>query len=769
VRAIGLRVRTTLARRWWVTLAVVAAVAVPTAAVLTLTVNARRVATFPERFTEAVGGDGDAVVVQPAGPPLTDDIGALPTVRDAESLTFVFAEPTEPTPTGDEPEVNVFGITDPRAAGAIVMSGRSASPDVPNEFVANRAFVRAYDLDIGDRVSFATASQPQVDAAVVLNEEPEGPTIDGLLVGVVDGPAHLDDPTATVFFPSTLLEQPVGIVATLIAVKLTAGTSLDDFRASLDALPGHEQLFFQPGRVVSDSARDTFRAQAVGSAILAAVAGLATVAAVGQLLLRQRAAGAGERRALLPLGYTGRQSAVEGIAWAAAVVSAGVVAGALGSILLTPLVPRGFARRLDPEAGEVLLDPFIAIGAVVLALALIGWVAVGVLLSRPATAERPSSAADTLARGLRPETATGVRFAFARGRNGRSALVTTTALAVAIAAMLGSAVFASNIDALTADPARYGSDFDYITGNSYGTGEPQPWPAVETLDGLAAASFVATGSALLEEQDVDVVGYEPVRGSLLAPVLAGSFPVSADELAIGRMTARELGVHEGDEVTLTGGSGATATYRVVGQAVLPNPSFGLGGGHGVAMLLSGWRRLEPDAEPNSLMIDLEPGASVPDELQPFSPQTAQTQTRPTDVVNLDRSRSVPNLLAVVIGVLAMLTLGHALLLSVRQRRRELAVLRSLGADRRWVGRTVHAQASALTVAALVVGIPTGLVGGRLLFRAFVDRLGLVPDPITPGLLVLLLAVGVLVVANVAAAVPARRARDTPVAALLHSE
>jgi hypothetical protein len=752
-----------------VTLAVVAAVAVPTAAVLTLAVNARRVATFPERFTEAVGGDGDAVVVQPAGPPLTDDVRALPTVRDAESLTFVFAEPTEPTPSGARPEVNVFGITDLRAAGAIVVSGRAPSSETPGEFVANRSFVRAYGLELGDRVPFATASQQQVDAAVVLSEELTGPTVDGMLVGLIDGPADLDDPTPTVFFASTLLEQPVGIVATLIGVHLTPGTSLEEFRASLDGLPGHEQLFLQPGRVVSDSARDTFRAQAVGSTILAVVAGLATVAAVGQLLLRQRAAGVGERRALLPLGYTGRQSAVEGIGWAATVVGAGVLLGALGSILLTPLVPRGFARRLDPEAGEVLLDPVIAIGAVVLALALLGWVAAGVLLSRPATAERPSSAADTLARSLRPEAATGVRFAFARGRNGRSALVTTATLAIAIAAMLGSAVFASNIDALTADPARYGSDFDYITGNSFGAGEPQPWPAVETLDGLAAASFVATGSAVLDEQDVDVVGYEPVRGSLLAPVLAGSFPVSADELAIGRTTARELGVREGDEVTLTGGSGTTAAYRVVGQAVLPNPSFGLGGGHGVAMLLSGWRRLEPDAEPNSLMIDLEPGTSVPDELQPFSPQTPQEQTRPTDVVNLDRARSVPNLLAIVIGLLAMLTLGHALLLSVRQRRCELAVLRSLGADRRWVGRTVHAQASALTVAALAVGLPAGLVGGRLLFRAFVDRLGLVSDPITPVLLVLLLAVGVLAVANVAAAVPARRARDTPVATLLHPE
>jgi FtsX-like permease family len=751
------------------TIAIVSAVAVPTAAVLALAVNAHRVTTLPERFTKAMGGDGDAMVVQPSGRPLTDDIRVLPTVRYAESLTFVWGGPTTPPPGGEEPETNMFAVTDIAATGTRVVSGRAPSPEAPHEFVSNRAFVRAFELDIGDHLTFATASQRQVDESVVLNEDPEGPTIDGVLVGVVDGPADFDDPSATVLFPSTLLEQPVGIVATLVPVRLTPGTTLDEFRASLNVLPGHEQLFFQPARVVSESVRDALRTQAIGDVILVIVAGVATVAAVGQLLLRQRAAGPNERTALLSLGYTGRQSALEGIVWAAIVIVAGIALAAVGSLLLTPFVPRGFGRRIDPAAGQVLLDPVILLAAALLTLGLVGWVAVGILVSRPPTAEQPSAAAETLARSLRPEAATGVRFAFGGGRNGRPAALTTAALTVAIAAMLAAAVVASNIDALTGDPARYGSDFEYITGNSFGTGEPMPWPPLDTLDGVQAASFVATGSALLRGQDVDVVGFEPVHGSLLPPVIDGAFPASADEVAMGRVTARELGVQEGDEITLTSGAGTEATYRVVGEAVLPNPSFGAGGGHGVAMLLSGWRRLEPAAEANSLMLDLETGASVPDELQPFAPQTADEQTQPADVVNLDRSRGVPTALAVVIGALGMLTLGHALLLSVRQRRRELAVLRSLGADRRWVGRAVHAQASALTAAALVIGVPAGLAVGQWLFRSFVDRLGLVPSPITPVLLLLLIGVGALLVANLAAALPARRARHTPVAALLHSE
>ena len=127
------------------------------------------------------------------------------------------------------------------------------------------------------------------------------------------------------------------------------------------------------------------------------------------------------------------------------------------------------------------------------------------------------------------------------------------------------------------------------------------------------------------------------------------------------------------------------------------------------------------------------------------------------------------MLAVLVGALAILTLGHALLTSTRQRRRDLAVLRSLGADRPWIGRTVHAQASALALAAAVIGVPAGIVAGRALYRSFVDRLGLVPDVTTPTLLVVLVVLAVLVVANVAAAIPAHRARRAPVTSLLRAE
>jgi ABC-type antimicrobial peptide transport system permease subunit len=144
-------------------------------------------------------------------------------------------------------------------------------------------------------------------------------------------------------------------------------------------------------------------------------------------------------------------------------------------------------------------------------------------------------------------------------------------------------------------------------------------------------------------------------------------------------------------------------------------------------------------------------------------------SRPADVVNLARARSIPVALAAVVGLLGVLTLAHALITSVRRRRQDFAVLRALGADRGWIGRTVHAQASTIAVVALIGGIPLGIVAGRIVFRVLVDELGLVSEPSVPILLVVLTSVVVVVLANLAAVVPGRRAGRLPIARLLRAE
>jgi ABC-type antimicrobial peptide transport system permease subunit len=82
---------------------------------------------------------------------------------------------------------------------------------------------------------------------------------------------------------------------------------------------------------------------------------------------------------------------------------------------------------------------------------------------------------------------------------------------------------------------------------------------------------------------------------------------------------------------------------------------------------------------------------------------------------------------------------------------------------------VHWQATVLAAAPLLLGVPLGVITGSVVFRAFVQRIGALPDPTVPLALVAALVVGLVAVANVAAIVPARRARRASTAQLLRDE
>jgi hypothetical protein len=69
----------------------------------------------------------------------------------------------------------------------------------------------------------------------------------------------------------------------------------------------------------------------------------------------------------------------------------------------------------------------------------------------------------------------------------------------------------------------------------------------------------------------------------------------------------------------------------------------------------------------------------------------------------------------------------------------------------------------------IVGVPLGIVLGRLLWDAFVHQIYAVPLPVVPVLSVVLVAVGGLVIANVVAALPGRIAAASPTATLMRAE
>jgi ABC-type lipoprotein release transport system permease subunit len=114
-------------------------------------------------------------------------------------------------------------------------------------------------------------------------------------------------------------------------------------------------------------------------------------------------------------------------------------------------------------------------------------------------------------------------------------------------------------------------------------------------------------------------------------------------------------------------------------------------------------------------------------------------------------------------------LALTLIASVRRRRREIALLKTLGFVRRQLAFAVAWQSSIAVSIGVVIGVPVGIVLGRILWDLFAHEIDAVPVPSVPGLIIVLIVVGALALANVVAAIPGRMAAGTSTALVLREE
>jgi putative ABC transport system permease protein len=775
VRAIAMRIGASLRQGWKASLLVMVLVAGVGGAVLTLVAGARRTATAPDRYTSAVGGDFDGLVTQPLGPARLAEIDALPAVAEVRSLTFVIATVGGREPVGEGGGlgggVNPFAGTGALPGARLVM-GRFAEPTRPHEFVANVAFAETFSAEVGDRFPVATWTQAQVDANA-FDDLPSGPSFDGVLVGVVDSPDDFDDPTPSVVFPEVLLDEDVGVVSTLFAVRLVPGVSGDDLRAQLDALPhGNDLALDEDVGVVSPTVRNAVSALAAGLWVIALVAAVAGIATLGQILSRHARVPEGERLCLVALGASRVHILGEAVGRAAVPATLGLAVGMVGAAFASQLFPVGFVRRLEPATG-VRVDAYLLLPVVgTMLVCLLAWVLAGAWLGqRSRRTEQGSPLVELVATRAGTAAAAGMRFAFVRNpRETGSVAGTLAGLTVAIVGLVGSAAFAISVDRLVTDSGRSGTNFDLLLGNGWLPAGSDLRVALDGDDDVESLMLLGAGAARAGDTTVELVAFDAVRGGLTPRLIDGRLPAGADELALGRLTADQLDVGVGDELTLQGAD-APATFRVVGAAVLPTLGSNNGVGVGALLTFDGMQQVAPEVTRSAAAIVVRPEAP-PDVGRRLGELTSTPQgdlVVPAPIRNVARVDLVPVLLAAFLTVLAAALLAHALVQSVRARRGDHAILRALGADRRCISQAVHFQATALIAVPLLIGIPLGLVVGRLVYAAFVNRTGAIPDPTTPALLAIGVAGGVLLLANVVAAQPARWARKAAPAALLRAE
>jgi ABC-type lipoprotein release transport system permease subunit len=146
-----------------------------------------------------------------------------------------------------------------------------------------------------------------------------------------------------------------------------------------------------------------------------------------------------------------------------------------------------------------------------------------------------------------------------------------------------------------------------------------------------------------------------------------------------------------------------------------------------------------------------------------------TATRPQEIDQLRQVRTLPRVLAAFLFLVALLAVGHALTVTVRQRRRDLATVRSLGATPIQARGAIAWQASILCTAGAIVGLPVGVLLGRVLWAVLARSYGVSDSVAVPAVVLFgVLPVSVLL-ANLLAYLPGRRAATLRPALFLGGE
>ena len=377
----------------------------------------------------------------------------------------------------------------------------------------------------------------------------------------------------------------------------------------------------------------------------------------------------------------------------------------------------------------------------------------------------------------------GIRLALQPGA-GRTAVPVRSTVAsavVGVAALTGALVFSASLGHLLATPRLYGVTWDAYVSNTQQHGVERAIRGLTGRPGVTAWSAGYSGVPLtVRGVRTDAIAMLPGHHGALLPVpVQGHLPREPDEITVGEKTLAAMHARIGQTVAVSLDGFRPGRYRIAGTAVFPTMSDSLSLGKGATLSVAGLRRLLPpslSAPPlDTLLVRFRPGAGGPAALNAFAARAArlgafavQGPATPTDVVNFGRVQDLPLLLGMALSLLALVTIVHLLLTSVRRRRRDFAVLRSIGLTRRQVRSAVGWQAGTLTAVALGLGIPAGIVCGRVAWRLFAGQLGILPVVVLPVILVLVVPAA-LVLAVAVAAVPGESAARTRPAEILRSE
>jgi FtsX-like permease family len=706
-----------------------------------------------------------------------------------------------------------------------VVAGTMANPRDPDEIVASTQAASVLGWRLGEHVVLSAYNAQQMAAA---RQFPPRVTpiarVPVTLVGLVvfaDRVAHDDVdryPTYVLVTPALTAEIHSEAFPdyAFSLVHGGAGVSLVE-REVLRYLPPGSVYQFHVTSVVAGQVERATRPESIALAAFGLIA-LAFALLVGALALRREV---WSRRLALDVA---RALGADRVTRVAAMTAGALLAVVLGTLVaialataLSPLAPLGGLRQVDPSPGVALDGLVLSCGAALLVVALgAAAIAASVRAARSPVADversRRSRFAEAASRaGLPPSVVTGLRFSLAAdstaaGTQVRSGLIASV---LAVAVVVTTVTFASGLSTLDSHPALYGWDWGSAILSPNGSSLPPAAGSLLSRDrDVAAWTPLNFANAQVDGVTVPII-ITPTHAAIAPPLLSGHEVDATDQVVLGSTTLAQLHRRLGQRVVVSYGWKRDypvyvppTTVTIVGVATLPaigepgnlHTSLGLG-----AVLAEGiepppFRAAlhQPDVNLDGPAMDvvrlrasvgaaaglasLEGVARSATSLMQHDPMgggdppyVVVGPQRPAEIVAYEASGATPAVLALALAIGATAALALALTSSVRRRRRDLGLLKTLGFTRRQLASTIAAQSTVVALVGVLVGVPVGVALGRWLWILFARQIGAVPDATVPTLQLVGIAAGALVLANVVAAVPGRVAARTPAALVLRSE
>ena len=700
-----------------------------------------------------------------------------------------------------------------------VTAGQAANPDRADEFVATALAARLLGWHVGQVIPMGFYTNSQSPTSRPLRQLRM--TLTG--IATFNNEVVLDDvdkyPSYVLFTPALTGPFSTGPEEIYYGLKLTDGAAGAPAveHEIIRAVPQAVNASFHLTSTVEGQVNRTVEPEAIALAVFGIIAALATVLIAAQVIARQIQQAGEDTAVLRALGASRPVIMGDTLLGLLGAIVAGSLLAAGVAIALSPLSPIGPVRPVYPSPGP-------AADLTVLGLGFLGLVAVigtvAVVLAARSAADRQARTPGRSVRGSRiarlaagsgapVSVLAGIRFALEPGR-GRTAVPVRSAMfgaVLAVATVAATLTFGSSLTALVSHPPLYGWNWSYVL---QGVNIP---PQSQTL--LDHDPLVA-GWTGVEFIDLEIAGQvvpaivTDARARVSPPILAGHQPDGRGQLVLGAQTLRELHKRIGDVVDVSYGAPDDAPFyipptreTIVGTSTLPaigepqslHTSMGTGAlipssiappalqkaltyqnatlNGPAAALVQLKNGVSPSAGLASLQRIAQAGTRAFEEL-PSSLYTGQSVyvlpvQYPAEIENYRSIGATPALLAAGLAAGAVIALGLTLMASVRRRRRDLALLKTLGLTRRQLANSVAWQSSAVIVAGIVAGIPAGVALGRWLWILFAEQIYAVPSATVPVLSLCYVALGALVLANLVAAFPGRSASRTPAALVLRAE